>query len=175
MPDIGSDPRTEPPRKAGERETLEAFLDYYRETVLWKVSGMSDQDLRKVIVPSGWSPLGMVKHLAYVERNWFRVRLGGEEGLPVPWTDEDPDADFRVEPEEATEDILAFYQNACGRSRSIAASISLDDLAVNWPADRPPEKRPTLRWILVHMIEETARHAGHLDVVRELIDGSTGD
>src|SRR5881409_2872080 len=100
MPDNGPDPRSEPPRRAGERETLEAFLDYYRETVLWKVSGMSEQDLRKVVVPSGWSPLGMIKHLGYVERSWFRTRLAGEEGLPVPWTDEDPDADFRVEPEE---------------------------------------------------------------------------
>ena len=170
-----SDPRVDPPRQAGERETLETFLDFYRETILWKVSGMSDPDLRKVIVPSGWSPLGMIKHLAYVERSWFRTRFSGEEGLPVPWTDEDPDADFRIEPQETTADILAFYRDECERSRAIAASASLDDLAAHWPADRPPEKRPNLRWIFVHMIDETARHAGHLDIVRELIDGSTGD
>jgi uncharacterized damage-inducible protein DinB len=171
----GPDARIEPPRQVGERETLENFLDFYRDTILWKVSGLSDEQIRRVIVPSGWSPLGMVKHLAYVERNWFRVRLAGEPDLPVPWTDDDPDADFRVEPAETTEEILRFYQEECERSRAIASASSLDDLAIEWPPDRPPEKRPNLRWILVHMIEETARHAGHLDVVRELIDGAIGD
>ena len=169
------DTRVDPPRQVGERETLESFLDYYRETILWKVSGMSDQDLRRVIVPSGWSSLGMVKHLGYVEQNWFQSRLAGEKDLPVPWTDADPDADFRVEPGESTDEILQFYRDQCERSRKIAADASLDDLAAEWPADRPPEKRPNLRWIYVHMIEETARHAGHLDVARELIDGATGD
>ena len=76
---------------------------------------------------------------------------------------------------ETTDEILAFYRDECERSRTIAAGASLDDLAKQWPADRPPEKRPNLRWIYVHMIDETARHAGHLDVVRELIDGATGD
>ena len=169
------DTRVDPPRQGDEREMLEALLDYYRETILWKLSGMSEGDLRKAIVPSGWSSLGMVKHLAYVERNWFRIRFAGEPELPVPWTDEDPDADFRIEPDETTDQILQFYRDECDRSRSIAAGASLDDVAVQWPADRPPEKRPNLRWIYVHMIEETARHAGHLDVVRELIDGTTGD
>ena len=171
----GPDARIEPPRQVGERETLESVLDFYRDTILWKVSGMSDEEIRRVIVPSGWSPLGMVKHLAYVERNWFRVRFAGESDLPVPWTDDDPDADFRVEPGETTEAILRFYREEFARSRAIASGASLDDLAIEWPWDRPPEKRPNLRWIFVHMIEETARHAGHLDVVRELIDGAIGD
>jgi uncharacterized damage-inducible protein DinB len=171
----GPDNRVDPPRQVGERQTLESFLDFYRETIPWKLSGMSDEDLRKPIVPSGWSSLGMVKHLAYVERNWFRIRFAGEQDLPVPWTDEDPDADFRIEPAETTEQILQFYRDECERSRSIAAPASLDDMAKEWPSDRPPEKRPNLRWIYIHMIEETARHAGHLDVVRELIDGTTGD
>ncbi|MGH2557211.1 MAG: DinB family protein [Actinomycetota bacterium] len=171
----GPDPRVDSPRQVGEREMLENFLDFYRETILWKVSGMSEEDLRRVIVPSGWSPLGMVKHLAYVEQNWFRSRLAGEQGLSVPWTDEDPDADMRAEPDESTDEIIKFYRDQCERSRSIAAGAALDDLAAEWPADRPPEKRPNLRWIYVHMIEETARHAGHLDVVRELIDGAVGD
>ena len=171
----GPDTRTEPPRLAGEREALEGFLDYYRDTILWKVSGMSDDDLRRVIVPSGWSPLGMVKHLAYVEQSWFRTRFAGEKDLPVPWTKQDLDADFRVEPRERTEEILDLYREQCDRSRKIAIGASLDDLAADWPADRLPEDRPNLRWIYVHMIEETARHAGHLDVARELIDGTTGD
>src|ERR671936_2473491 len=106
----GPDTRTEPSRLAGEREALEGFLDYYRDTILWKVSGMSDDDLRRVIVPSGWSPLGMVKHLAYVEQSWFRTRFAGEKDLPVPWTKQDLDADFRVEPRERTEEILDLYR-----------------------------------------------------------------
>ena len=169
------DTRVHPPRRGVERDLLEGYLDFYRETIPWKVSGMSDEDLRKVMVPSGWSALGMVKHLAYVEQSWFRTRLAGERDIPVPWTEDDPDADFRVEPHETTEEILAFYRDQCDRSRKIAAEHSLDDLAAFWPPDRPPEDRPNLRWIYVHMIEETARHAGHLDVTRELIDGTTGD
>jgi len=169
------DDRIEPPRRGGERETLEGFLDYYRDTILWKLQGMSDEDLRRVIVPSGWSALGMVKHLAYVEQGWFRHRLAGEPRGPVPWTDEDPDADFRVEPGETNDAIIGLYRSECEHSRAVAAKASLDDLAKEWPADRPPQDRPTLRWIYLHMIEETARHAGHLDVARELIDGKTGD
>ncbi len=153
------------------------MLDYYRGTVVWKCSGMSEENLRKVIVPSGWSMLGMVNHLAYVEQNWFQILFAGEprENFPVPWTDEDPDADFRIGPDQSTESILDFYRDACAKSVAITASASLDALTAEWPADRPPERQPTLRWIMLHMIEETARHAGHMDVVRELIDGTTGD
>jgi len=125
----GPDTRVDPPRQVGEREMLDNFLDFYRETILWKVSAMSDEDLRKVIVPSGWSALGMVKHLGYVEQNWFRAKLAGEQGLSAPWTEEDPDADMRVEPDETTEQIIQFYRDQCERSRAIAAERSLDDLA----------------------------------------------
>jgi uncharacterized damage-inducible protein DinB len=170
----GPDNRVDPPRQAGERETLESFLDFYRETILLKISGMSEQDAVKVIVPSNWSLLGIVKHMGYVEQSWFRTRFAGEQDLPVPWTDQDPDADFRIEPDETVQDIIDLYREQCERSRAIAGVASLDDMAAEWPADRPPEKRPNLRWILIHMIEETARHAGHMDVARELIDGTTG-
>ena len=172
-----ADPDTRIPskRQADERETLSSMLDFYRATVVWKLSEMTDEVLRKVVVPSGWSPLGVVKHLAYVEQNWLQVRFagGGEENFPVPWTDDDPDADFRIEPDETTAEILAFYEDACAKSREIAAAASLDDLAKDWPVN--PERRPNLRWILLHLIEETARHAGHVDVARELIDGTTGE
>jgi uncharacterized damage-inducible protein DinB len=174
----GPDDRTLASRQADERETLTSMLDYYRETAVWKCSGMSDEDLRKVIVTSGWSMLGMVQHLAYVEQWWFQQLFAGvpEEKLPpVPWTDEDPDADFRIEPGQSTASVLDFYKECCERSREITKDASLDDMTAAWPADRPPERRPTLRWILVHLIEETARHAGHMDVARELIDGSTGE
>jgi uncharacterized damage-inducible protein DinB len=174
MGKLDADNRPEPPSQGGEKETLEAFLDFHRATLLWKLSGLTDAELRQRLSPPTWPLLSLVKHLAYVERNWFRSRFIGEE-LAVPWTEEDPDPDFRIEPDETTASVLAFYQDECERSRDITAEASLDDLAAFWPADRDPSKRPTLRWILVHMIEETARHNGHADIVREMIDGAAGE
>src|SRR5205823_2491684 len=107
--------------------------------------------------------LGIVKHLGYVERNWFQMRLDGQD-LPVPWTDQDPDADFRIEPGETVEGVAAWYREQCDRSRELAAATpSLDDMAKK--ASRMGA--PNLRWIMVHMIDETARHAGHMDILRE--------
>src|ERR1700694_2240053 len=89
--------RHDPPRDANEKETLQAYLDYHRATLLGKIDGLPIEDLRRVMVPSGVSLLGIVKHLAYVERNWFQVVFNGQAPGQVPWTDEDPDADFRIE------------------------------------------------------------------------------
>jgi uncharacterized damage-inducible protein DinB len=161
--------RPDLPDAAPEREMLTAFLDWHRATLLLKVAGLDDQALRRHLVPSQTTLLGLVKHLSYVERTWFQIRFAGED-LPVPWSDADPDADFRIEPDESTERILAFYREQVARSRAIvAATPSLDA-----PQKGPGRKR-TLRWILVHMIEETARHNGHADILRELIDGTTGE
>lgn len=160
--------RKDPPHTGAEQDLLEAFLDYHRATLLQKVDGLSDADLRRRLVPSATTLLGMVKHLAYVERSWFQKVFAGED-LPVPWTEEDPDADFRIEPEETTAEILAFYQEQVRRSRAITAGASLDEIA------RGPGRDHTLRWIMLHMIEETARHNGHADILRELIDGATGE
>ena len=160
--------RIRPPAVGSEKVLLEAFLDYQRATLLWKVSGLSEADLRRRLVPSLTTLLGMVKHLAYVERWWFQMVFAGED-LPAPWTKQDPDADFRVEPDETTASILAFYHEQVARSRAITAMASLDDLA------RSPGRDCTLRWIMMHMIEETARHNGHADILRELIDGATGE
>lgn len=146
---------------------LSAFLDQQRWDVVNQVAGLSDEEMRRSLVPSGWSLLGLVKHLTEVERWWFQDRYAGRD-LDYPWTDEDPDADFRIEPAESTAQVLARYDEAVEESRRIVAGASLDDVA-------PRAKRgQTLRWIITHMIEETARHNGHADVVRELIDGRTG-
>jgi len=163
--------RVDPPYTDGERDALIAWLEYHRATVLWKVKGLSDDDLRRPMVPSGLSLLGVVKHLAYVERNWFWVRFLGRDRGPVPWTDADPDADFRIEPEETVEEVLEFYRTECERSREAIREASPDDEA------RSPGKNEglTLRWILLHMVEETARHNGHLDILREQVDGAVGD
>jgi uncharacterized damage-inducible protein DinB len=166
------DTRRVPLRTGPEKETLEEFLDYHRDTLLWKISGLSDHDLRQRMVPSGTSLLGIVKHLGFVEQNWFFGFAGMEYETPVPWTDEDPDADFRIEPHETTKAILDFYGAKCAMSRQIVAAASLDDISKR--KEVPPEGPPTLRWILIHMIEETARHNGHADILREQIDGATG-
>jgi uncharacterized damage-inducible protein DinB len=164
-----TDDRPEPPSVGGEREMLAGFLDFHRATLLWKLDGLDDQQLRRPLVPSGTSLLGMVKHLAYVERWWFQQVWDGRQ-VSYPWTDADPDADWRIEPGESTEEVLELYRTECARSREIvAAADSLDDIADH------PRRRLSRRWILVHMIEETARHNGHADILREQLDGVTGE
>ena len=157
------------PREGTEKELLAAYLDYERETVLRKIDGVGDEDLRRPMVSSGTNLLGMVKHLGWVEKGWFQRTFSNEE-YPVPWSDEDPDADMRVEPGESTLDVIDFYNQACEASRRIVVGASLDDHAT-----RPDRSDYTLRWIMLHMIEETARHNGHIDILREMIDGVTGE
>lgn len=152
-----------------EKELLEAFLNFQRDTLLWKVSGLTDAQLTREKTPSGATLLGLVKHMAYVERNWFQIRFMGRP-LTVPWRSGDPGGDFRIEPHETGADIIAFYRAEVAESqRIVAAAPSLETLA------RDSERPHTLRRILVHMIEETARHNGHADVLRELTDGQTGE
>ena len=170
--EINTVERVDPPPSGSELDMLNTFLDYHRATLLQKVSGVSDEYLRRESVPTAHiNLLGMVKHLAYVERSWFQDRFKGTE-VTFPWTKEDPDADWRVEPDETTAEIIQLYQAEVAKSRQIVAESSLDDLGVKaWPDGR----RPSLRWILFHMIEETARHNGHADLLREAIDGVTGE
>ena len=160
--------RVEPPQTGTEAELLRAFLDYYRDTLLLKIEGLDREQLTRRLVGSDTTLLGIVKHMAYVERGWFRRTLNNQI-FPVPWTDEDPDADFRIEPDETPEEIVAFYRQEVAEASLSAEGHSLDDLAER--TDRPV----SLRWIYIHMIEETARHCGHADILREQIDGTTGD
>jgi len=140
--------------------------------LLGKVDGLSDGDLRRPLTPSGMSLLGLVKHLAYVERWWFQVVFAGAD-VPFPWTDEDPDADWRPEPNETAAGIFDLYRSEVARSRAILAGAGLDDLAKE--PHHPRHGSQSLRWIVIHMIEETARHNGHADLMREAIDGMTGE
>ncbi len=167
-----ADNRPEPPSLGGERDMLAGFLDFHRATLLWKLEGLDDEQLRRAMVPSGTSLLGLVKHLAYVERSWFQGVWAGQE-VTFPWTPEDPDADWRIEPDETTEDVLALYRGECDRSREIVAATTSLDEAVTHPRRR--EWTMNRRWILVHMVEETARHVGHADILREQLDGATGE
>ncbi len=156
------------PVSGDEKQVLGGFLDHYRATLLGICQGLSDEDLRRSFVPSGTSLLGMVKHLAYVERGWFQEGIGNGVA-EYPFSDDDPDADFRFEPEETTEEIFDLYRAECAKSRDILEAASLDDLS----EDPSRSADYNVRWIVVHMIEETARHAGHADILRELIDGKT--
>ncbi len=162
--------RTQPERvlTAKGHPTLAAFLDHLRETVLWKLEGISDPDARRPFVGSGTSLAGIVKHLAFVERFWFQYVFAGRD-VEFPWTDDDPDADWRVEAWETVAGLSEFYRSEISVSRAIAASAPLKRRAAH------PEYGMSLRWIMAHMISETARHAGHADIGREMIDGATGE
>jgi uncharacterized damage-inducible protein DinB len=156
------------PFTGGEKESLWVAMDRHRDVVLWKLDGLDDEQLRRSMTPSGTSLLGLVKHLAAVEYTWF-CQTFGRETEPLPFDDDDPEADLRIEPHETTADIIAFYGRARAAADDVVNSLELEDLGTAWygPA-------VTLRWVLIHMLEETARHAGHMDIVRELIDGATG-
>jgi uncharacterized damage-inducible protein DinB len=159
-----------PPTTAGEFTTLTTFLDYFRAVVARKLEGVDHDGLRAHLVPSEGTTLGgIVVHLAHVERWWFQEVYGGRR-LEYPWSDSDPDADFRVPDDATAESIVAFYRTCCEESRkAVEADPDLDRQVTRG------SRTVSLRWILVHMIEETARHAGHLDLLREAWDGAVGD
>lgn len=165
---MSEDTRPDPPKAAPPVEMLSAFLDFHRATLLWKIEGLTDEELRRPMVPSGTNLLGIVKHSAYVERWWFRRVFAGED-VEFPWSEADPDAEWRVEPTDTTEDIIALYRDETARSREIVRGASWDDLA------KASSKGHTLGWILTHMVEEVARHNGHADILREQIDGRAGE
>jgi hypothetical protein len=154
---------------AEERTMLNGFLDWYRSVVEHKVEGLAPDDATRAMTPTGLSPLGVVAHLAAVEVAWFDETFDGQPVDPM-WDDH---GHFQIRDGDTVESVLAEYRDACARSRRVvAATPSLDDLSAQtggvWG-------QVSMRWILVHMIEETARHAGHLDIMRETIDGRTGD
>jgi uncharacterized damage-inducible protein DinB len=157
------------PFTGGEKESLKAALDRHREAVLWKVEGLDDDELRRPMTPSGTNVLGLVKHLAAVEYGWFCEPFG-RPTEPLPFDEDDEDADLRVDPGETTADVLAFYERARAAADQVIADLDLDETGTAWFGDTV-----SMRWVLLHMVEETARHAGHVDIVRELIDGMTGD
>lgn len=157
------------PFTGGEKESLHTSLGRHRDVILWKLDGLDDADLRRPMTPSGTSLLGLVKHLASVEYSWF-CQTFGRETEPLPFDEDDENADLRVQPDETTGAIVAFYGRARAAADQVIADVDLDDTGTAWFGDAV-----SMRWVLIHMIEETARHAGHVDIVRELIDGATGD
>lgn len=156
-----------------ERTILTTMLDYARDTVHAKCAGISEEDARRALLPG--SPLmtisGLVSHLRWVEYAWFETTLLGEPS-EAPWTDDDPDREMRIAVEKPIAQLLAEYRVGCDKYREFAASLDLDTRSkgrLTWRAEPV-----TLRWIMFHLIEETARHNGHIDILREMTDGVTG-
>ena len=166
-----TDERADPPFEADERATLTAFLDFQRATLALKCEGLTDDQLReRAVPPSGLSLLGLVRHMAEVERNWFRPVLGGEEMAGIFAPGLDWEASFR---EVATADVaeaFRLWRAECDNARAlVAAAPSFDVRGFRLSG------YVSLRWVMTHMIEEYARHNGHADLLRERLDGSTGE
>ena len=171
--------RPEPPLDADETGTLLGFLDYQRATFAWKCAGLDSAALRTTVGISSMTLGGMLKHLAYVEDYWCSERLLGLD-QPAPWNAvawaADPDWEWHSAAQDSPEQLQALWQNSVTRSRECVAQAlangGLGRLASRTWSDG---RAPSLRWILCHLIEEYARHNGHADLLRESVDGSTGE
>jgi hypothetical protein len=161
-----------------ELDRLQYFLDQQRRAVLAIIDGLDESLLRTPVLPSGWTPIGLVLHLAGAEAAWFqRVVLGQQPR--VEWHDgiEDPPYDplAAFTTEHSTDAVVDHYRRQCAISNDVLRSVALDaPLPGEHGLDWPDEPITDVRWVALHMIEETARHAGHLDAARELLDGATG-
>ena len=164
--------RTEPPTVDAERAALEAWLDYHRQTLLFKCQGLTGEQLvERTVAPSSLSLLGLVRHMAEVERSWFRRRFGGQSEVgDLYCSDEFPDGDFDLAEASGAEADFATFTRECELARQTADGRSLDDTFIH-----PRGETYDLRWVYLHMIEEYARHNGHADILREQIDGVAGD
>ena len=166
--------RPDPPLVAGEREALDAWLDFHRDTLLGKCAGLTAGQLKqRAVEPSGLSLLGLVRHMTDVERWWFRIHATNTDMPARYWTDADPDADFNdLGGADAAADLAA-YRDEIDQARAAVRGKDLDEVVPSH--GHHPERGRNIRWIYVHMIEEYARHNGHADLIRERIDGVTGD
>ncbi|WP_328876470.1 DinB family protein [Streptomyces sp. NBC_00287] len=165
--------RREPALNADERTMLEGWLDYHRQTLAWKCEGLTDTQLRTAsVAPSELTLLGLVRHLAEVERYWFHEVLLDEDLGVLYSCEEDPDADFHFSDTDTWEEAHTTWQAEIERARRNTAGLGLDDLSKG--TSRSGEVF-NVRWIYTHMIEEYARHNGHADLLRERVDGSIGD
>ena len=161
----GSDPKAD----------LHRYLQAAREALLWKLDGLSEYDIRRPLVPTGTNLLGLVKHVASVEAGYFGVTFGRPFGEPLPWLDDDAEAnaDMWATAEQSREDVVSLYHRVWAHSDATIDALALDAIGGVpwWPEDR---RQVTLHRILVNMTAETHRHAGQADIVRELIDGTVG-
>jgi uncharacterized damage-inducible protein DinB len=157
----------DPAPRGDERTALVGFLQRQRELVAWKLAGAGDDVLRAVATPTGMTPAGLIQHLTHVERFWIRDTFAGQKDLPYAWTDEDPDGEWKVPADVPMAQVLAEYAAETALSDAVIATASMDDVSVH--------RNLNLRWILLHLIEETARHLGHIDLLRENADDVVGE
>ena len=153
-----------------ERELLEQHLEFCRQTIIYKITGITKDNGVKRLGPTSTSVLGILRHLTEVEYGWFHINFAGLEYNEGRYNDANPNGDFEILESDTVESLLEGYIKACENSRKVCVGKSLDELGTE-PRPRDDAK-PSLRWIYLHMIDETARHAGHLDIYRELIDGA---
>lgn len=178
-PELDEHGRPEPPYAGDEAATLLGFLDFQRATLGWKCAGLDADGLRATTAASSMTLGGLLKHMALVELDWFAEWLHGRDPGPpwnaVDWT-ADPDWEWRTAADDRPEELRALWADAVRRSRTLVAE-ALADGGLDRPARRsfPGGGTPSLRWIVIHMIEEYARHNGHADLLRESVDGSTGE
>ena len=168
--DEGPPYRINPALTLGERDLLEGWLEFHRDTLRWKIEGLDDAQVkRRSVPPSTMSLLGLVRHMADVELNWFRRVLDGEHAPGIFWSDDNLEGEFDDVDDAVVADDVATWQGEIAKARALAATRSLDDTGIR-------RGEPcSLRWVYTHMIEEYARHNGHADLLRECIDGATGD
>ena len=168
MTDVMPIARTRPIERGPERAMLESMLDFYRATVVNKVAGLTDaQAFTASVPPSSLTPATVVKHLAGTERFWFSIDFANLD-VTWPWPEDDLHGNFRIETGDTLAAIVADYVEECENSRRAIAGADLDEPAGGEGMDF------TLRFAIIHMIEETARHCGHLDLLREATDGAVG-
>ncbi|MEU8038966.1 DinB family protein [Streptosporangium sp. NPDC049078] len=157
------------------KSDLHHYLRIAREALLWKLDGLSEYDIRRPLTPTGTNLLGLVKHVASVELGYFGETFGRPSAEPLPWFEDgaEPNADMWATADESREEIVGLYHRAWTHSDATIEALALDAIGRVpwWPDDR---SQVTLHRILIHMIAETDRHAGHADIVREIIDGAVG-
>ncbi|NYD59287.1 putative damage-inducible protein DinB [Nocardioides marinisabuli] len=157
-------------RTTAEAVALRHFLDAQRASAVAILEGLSDDQLRTSILPSGWTPLGLIKHLGYAERHWFQ-RVATGSVAEVPWLNDD---ERQLTSTHPIAEVFDFYLDQCEQSNAVLATTPLDAKLVGRYSDTLDDEFADLRHIALHMIEETARHLGHLDAARECLDGRTG-
>ena len=162
----------EPASTPDLRDLLLRYLDYYRAVIIGKIDGLDRGDLQQVTVPSGWTPAGLVNHLVHVERRWIRWGFMAEP-LTDPWADREGEG--WLSPDLSGDELAALLMDAGRRTHAIVETHALTDSARGGGRFADESAAPQLHWILLHLIQEYARHAGHLDIARELIDGVTGE
>lgn len=168
-------PADEPPRHLGDaRELLVAYLDHYRDTVLRKLAGLGEAQLRASRLPSGWTPLELVEHLRCMERRWFEWGFAGE-AVDRPWGEQGPDGRWWVAPDEPVDAVVGRFTAQRARSARAVGAAPLARRARTGGRFATEADAPTLGWIMLHVLQEYARHVGQLDVARELLDGAVGE